>query len=224
MNNDIDYFNQVAKNFDSDPIKIQRAQNFAAKIRTEVKINQNFVGLDYGCGTGLASFFLQPFMKKIVLADNSPGMLAVLDEKIKANNIKNMFSVKLDIMQDQDASPKEQFDIIFSLMTLHHILDTTKILKAFYSLLKSPGYLCIGDLNKEDGSFHDRDFTGHNGFDLEKLANIAKIAGFKNIRCQNFFQMEKKINTTEMRNFPLFLMVAEKMSAKITSLPNLCQS
>jgi ubiquinone/menaquinone biosynthesis C-methylase UbiE len=208
MNNNIDYFNQAAKTFDKDPVKIQRAQNFAAKIKTELKINQNFVGLDYGCGTGLASFFLQPFMKKIVLADNSPGMLAVLDEKIKANNIKNMSSIKLDIMQD--APPKEQFDIIFSLMTLHHILDTTKILKALYSLLKFPGYLCIGDLNKEDGSFHDRDFTGHIGFDLEELSNIAKIAGFKNIRFQNFFHMEKKINVTETRNFPLFLMVAEK--------------
>lgn len=121
MNHGINHFNQIAQAYDSDPVKVLRAQTFAEKIKSEIKISPDFTELDYGCGTGLTSFFLQPFMKKN------------------------------------------------------------------YSLLTSPGYLCVGDLDKEDGCFHGQDFIGHNGFDWEDLASIAKAVGFKNIRFRNFF-------------------------------------
>jgi ubiquinone/menaquinone biosynthesis C-methylase UbiE len=206
--NDIDYFDRMASTFDSDPVKIRRAKHFAEAILREIEIKPNFTGLDYGCGTGLASFFLQPFLKKITLADHSSGMLAVLSQKIKDGFIENMVPIKLDIVQDP--LPVERFNLVFSLMTMHHILDTELVMKKFCSLLKSPGYLCIGDLDQEEGAFHDRDFSRHNGFDRDSLANIAKTMGFKNIRFLDFFNMEKKINDNEMRHFSLFLMAAEK--------------
>lgn len=40
-----------------------------------------------GCGTGLLSFALQPFLGQITLADSSDGMLAVLRDKIAAQGV-----------------------------------------------------------------------------------------------------------------------------------------
>lgn len=211
MSKNTEYFDQMAKCFDSDPMKIQRAQEFAASIRNEIEISPNFTGFEYGCGTGLVSFFLQPFMKKIVLADNSPGMLEELNKKIATNNISNMSALNLDLVCDAVSEELTgQFNVIFTLMTMHHILDIASVVKRFYSLLTQPGYLCIGDLEKEDGSFHGRDFVGHNGFDRKELTDILSAAGFINIRFQEFFQMKKSVGDGKMRTFPLFFMCAEK--------------
>jgi len=41
--------------------------------------------LDFGCGTGLLSFFLQPYVGEITGIDTSKGMIEVFDKKIKEN-------------------------------------------------------------------------------------------------------------------------------------------
>ena len=108
-------------------------------------------GFEYGCGTGLLSFNLQPHLKKITLADNSEGMLSVLKRKIRQNDLPNMLPIKIDLLED--AMPNENYDLIYTLMALHHIVETEKIIKQFHSLMKPGGYLCIADLEKEDGTY-----------------------------------------------------------------------
>jgi len=68
-----------------------------------------------------------------------------------------------------------------TLMTLHHIPDTAKILASFYSLLQPGGVLCICDLDKEDGSFHSHEdaFDGHNGFDRKELGKELEKSRFQ---------------------------------------------
>jgi ubiquinone/menaquinone biosynthesis C-methylase UbiE len=44
---------------------------------------------EYGCGTGNVSFFLKENFDKITLADSSRGMLDVVKEKIKKDNIRH---------------------------------------------------------------------------------------------------------------------------------------
>jgi Predicted methyltransferase (contains TPR repeat) len=39
--------------------------------------------LDFGCGTGLLSFFLQPYVGEITGIDTSKGMIEVFDKKLK---------------------------------------------------------------------------------------------------------------------------------------------
>ena len=165
------YFDERAKNWDEDPMKSARAAAVAAGIRARLPLNANMCGLEYGCGTGLLSFALHDALRQITLADSSPGMLAVLQEKIDAQRISNMRPVRLDLTRDP--LPPERFDIIFSLMTFHHIPDTDAILRDLHTLLANPGYLCIADLDSEDGSFHGSDFSGHRGFDRNTLAQQA---------------------------------------------------
>ena len=110
-----------------------------------------------------------------------------------------MFQCKLDITKENSLNKK--FDVIYNSMVLHHIKDTSGIVKIFYELLNKYGYLCIVDLNKEDGSFHKNypGFDGHNGFDQEELKNILIDAGFKDVEVSTFFYDDKIIDGEKIK-------------------------
>lgn len=163
--------------------------------------------LEYGCGTGLLSFALQPYLGQITLADSSSGMLAVLRDKIASANIQNMKSVQLDLMIDP--LPVERYQLIYTLLTLHHIPATDHMLRAFYELLSTSGYLCVADLDQEDGTFHEDEFHGHLGFDREELAAQARLVGFQHIHFSTAYHQIKEVNGVS-KDFPIFLMVAQK--------------
>ena len=201
-------FDSRAKTWDDDPMKTARADAVAREIRAQVALEPQLCALEYGCGTGLLSFALREHFKHITLADSSSAMLAVLDEKIRSGAIANMTALRLDLAIDP--LPNQRFDLIDSLMTLHHIEDTNGLLRALYALLKSPGYLCLADLDREDGSFHGADFSGHQGFDRQTLQRQASEAGFRNIRFSTVFTIRKAVASGGEKDFPVFLMVAEK--------------
>ncbi|MBN2086002.1 MAG: class I SAM-dependent methyltransferase [Anaerolineales bacterium] len=200
-------FDAKAKAWDSTPGRAERARTVADAIRARVPITPDLRALEYGCGTGLLSFALQPRLGRITLADSSAGMLEVLAQKISAARIRNMVPLRLDL--SADPPPAERFQIIYTLMTLHHIPDTAGILRAFFRMLEAPGYLCIADLDREDGSFHGPDFTGHQGFDREALKTIALQAGFGDVACETVFQVARE-TAADLKHFPLFLMTARR--------------
>ncbi len=200
-------FDQKAREWDADPVKTERAHAVADAIRKRVTLRPGFTVFEYGCGTGLLSFALQPHVSHITLADSSPGMLDVLKKKIAARSIRNMTPVRLDLCTDP--LPKERYDLVCMLMVLHHLPDTQRILNDFHGLLARGGYLCIADLDKEDGSYHGPDFSGHTGFDRRELQEEVEQAGFRTISWETVYTMTKE--TAHGRNtYPLFLMVAEK--------------
>ncbi|HYW35876.1 MAG TPA: methyltransferase domain-containing protein, partial [Balneolaceae bacterium] len=165
---------------------------------------------EYGCGTGLLSFALREKIGPITLADNSDGMLEVLRDKIRTASADDMKPVKLNL--STDPLPDARYDLVYTMMTLHHIPDTRKILSQFYALLNPGGYLCVADLDKEDGSFHGHDVDDvHRGFDRKELAEIAKEVGFTQIDFSTAYKMEREVDESgETKIFPIFLMVAQK--------------
>ncbi len=200
-------FDARARTWDDDPMKTARALAVAEAISARIPNLTGLRGFEYGCGTGLLSFALQPRLQQITLADSSSGMLGVLREKIAASGIANMTPIQLDLTTDP--RPEQRFDLIYSLMTFHHIRDTDAILRDLHTLLCHPGHLCIADLDREDGSFHDHDTSVHNGFDRMDLAQRAEQAGFRNIDFSTVFNIRKG---TPERTYPVFLMTAEKVS------------
>jgi len=201
------YFDLMAKEWDSVPRRIERARAVAEAIKTSIHLSPSMKAFEYGCGTGLLSFELQPYLGHITLADSSSGMVAVLEEKIKSRGIQNMAPLRLDL--SIDPLPQERYYLLYTLMTLHHIPDTDRVLRGFYTLLASQGYLCIADLDKEDGSFHGAGFDGHNGFDRDELGDRLTRLGSRNTRFTTCYQMTKEVETG-VKTFPLFLMIAEK--------------
>jgi ubiquinone/menaquinone biosynthesis C-methylase UbiE len=201
-------FDERAKDWDSDPKKVERARAVADAIRSAIPLTPKMTTLEYGCGTGLLSFALQSNLGPITLADTSQGMLDVLSEKIAAAGVTNMRPARLDL--STDLLPAERFDLTYSLMTLHHIENAKEILKKFHALLEPSGILCIADLDKEDGSFHTDGTTDvHKGFERAELQRWVEDAGFADVRFSTAFEIKKKIGDAE-KIFPVFLLTARK--------------
>ncbi|MFH5833947.1 class I SAM-dependent methyltransferase [Halalkalibaculum sp. DA384] len=202
-------FDEEAKDWDT-PESQERAENIADAIKAHIPLSKEMSAFEYGCGTGQLSFELRDEIGSITLADSSTGMLDVLRDKIKAESAEDMTPVKLDLTKDP--LPSEQFDLVYTMMTLHHIPDTQLILNQFHELLNPGGYLCVADLDKEDGSFHGHDVDDvHKGFDREDLARLVEKQGFTDISFKTAYRMEKEINEQgETKIFPVFLMVAQK--------------
>lgn len=205
------HFDKQAKDWDNDPKKIERAEIFAKEIKKFIQPKSTWNALEFGCGTGLLSYQLKDAFESISLADNSTGMIDVLNKKIKNQHLKNFKPLLVDLLKDNLNIGK--FNVIYMLMTLHHILDLKKVSKIFNSLLKTDGYLCIADLEEEDGSFHVNHphFNGHNGFDKKQLSQLLVANGFKVERYKVSFTIEKELNGS-IKKYPLFLMICKKIS------------
>ncbi len=202
-------FDEQAQDWDNDPKKIERAIIFAKEIIDFVQPKQSWNALEFGCGTGLLSYQLRDAFNSIMLADNSPGMMNVLQQKIAKDGIKNFKPLLIDLLADELRIG--QFDVLYTLMTVHHIQDLDKVFKKFNSLVKENGYLCIADLVREDGSFHSEypEFDGHNGFDRDELMEILLKNGFKTEHYKICYEFEKEIEN-KARKYPLFLMICKK--------------
>lgn len=121
------YFDKKAKDWDNDSQKIERAVVFAQEIKNNIPLTKKLNALEFGCGTGLLSFQLKDFFASITLADNSAGMIAVLNEKIAKHNIKNFKTINIDL--EITTLAQNNYDVVYTSMTLHHIIDINKIAK-----------------------------------------------------------------------------------------------
>jgi ubiquinone/menaquinone biosynthesis C-methylase UbiE len=203
-------FDSKARAWDKDPVKIERAKKFAERIISSLPENNSIIAMEFGSGTGQVSLFLHKQFRHIYLIDSSPGMIDVLKNNIRQRNIQNMEPLLKDVMKESiDLS---DIDVIYTLMTLHHIEDLNHILNVFRSILKPGGFLLIGDLEKEDGSFHDHahDFRGHHGFEKDELKKLLEKNGFNETDYRKFFKLTKKFENGGLKEFPLFFMAARK--------------
>lgn len=153
---------------------------------------QNCMMMEYGCATGLISFHLYDRFKKLTLIDSEEKMINIVRKKVINHNISNIILIRKDLTKEK--YNVEKFDVIFTSLTLHHIVDVKNMIKTFYSMLNKNGILIIIDLDKEDGSFHmdTKDFSGHNGFEHKYMENILKSVGLFNIKSETFFYSKKK--------------------------------
>jgi len=203
------HFDNQAQNWDNDPMKVERAAIIAQEIKSFIPSAPNLRGLEFGCGTGLLSFQLKDLFQSITLTDTSEGMISVLKDKIAKNKLTNFNPVLIDLAESKATIEKQ--DVIYTLMTLHHIQNIAQITKVFNSILETGGFLCIADLVSEDGSFHAHlnDFDGHNGFDEAALSQILSDTGFEICFYKICFEIEKSINDT-VKKYPIFLLIGRK--------------
>ncbi len=200
-------FDAKSTDWDSDPQKVDRARRVAEAIVRELPVTPRMTVFEYGCGTGLLGFALQPHAAHVTLADSSQGMLAVLRRKIEASGLRNMTPLSLDL--SSDPLPAARYDLVCTLMTLHHIPDTDRILERLSALLRAPGFLCVSDLDAEDGSFHGPEAAVHKGFDRAELAAKLERAGLRNVRFTTVYEISKATRAGT-RAFAVFLAIAEK--------------
>ena len=202
----LERFNSSAKEWDKKPMRVEVATQFVNGILSNIdKDISNFDLLDYGCGSGLVSFSFKDKVKSITGMDYSKGMIDTFCEKFKSSGYENISSRLHNINQDNISS--ESFDLIVTNMTMHHIKDTAMFINKLSSGLKKNGYICIADLESEDGTFHsDNDGVEHFGFDKEHIKSLYKSAGLDNIVVETLHNIKK-----ENGEFPIFIAVAQKL-------------
>ncbi|OPL14084.1 MAG: hypothetical protein AVO34_06200 [Firmicutes bacterium ML8_F2] len=199
-------FDAKARDWDKHAGKQKIAQVFAAQVQKNVPLHPAMNLLEFGCGTGLVSMELQHQVAAITLLDTSPGMIEVLQKKINQQDITNMHPRLGDLSTITQGN--ERFDLIYSNMALHHVINVEQTLAQLVQLLKPCGTLCIGDLETEDGSFHQDGMQGHHGFDCQQLATALIQLGLNIEHCYRSHTMQKTDAKGQIRNYPLFFLQA----------------
>jgi len=202
MENKVDHFAHKSKSWDMNSRRVQNAKGIATLIVNNIRLDKNMKLMDLGAGTGLLSYFVAPFVQKIVAVDNSPSMLKEFENKCDEFACKTEVK-ELDISVD---ALDEKFDGVISSMTIHHIEDIPAMLGKLYDMLDENGFIALADLDSEDGSFHDDNMgVFHYGFDRHLLAEYAQEAGFKDVT----FSLASTIGKPHA-DFTVFLMTAVK--------------
>jgi ubiquinone/menaquinone biosynthesis C-methylase UbiE len=203
------HFDEAAKNWDSEPRRVALMKAIGEAILRETKPASDVDVLDYGCGTGLIGLFLLPHVRSVTGADNSPGMLEVLQDKIAGEGLENMKASRLDL--ERDPLPSARYHMITVGMAMHHIADTEKVLRAFHTLLLPGGKLCLADLDTEPGTFHPTDMADivhHHGFDREGLGKQLAEIGFVQTKDVTVTMFTKPVEGQGEQEFSVFLMTA----------------
>lgn len=202
-------FDQEAVNWDQIPRRVKVAQDVAHSMIQEITLTPDMDVMDFGCGTGLLTFALQPFVRSITGVDSSQGMLDIFKTKIKEQNLNNVKAEFIDL--DNGDVLNSSYHLIVSSMTLHHIKNIVPLLEQFYSILLPSGQLAIADLDLDDGQFHsDNEGVFHFGFDRKELHQMFIETGFRDVRYRTAAQVEKPADDDRTRLFSLFLIIGRK--------------
>ena len=202
METKIDHFANKSKSWDMNSKRVQNAKGLAELIVNNIKLDKSMEIMDFGAGTGLLSYFVAPYVEKIVAVDNSPSML--LEFKNKCDE----FSCHTEVIEKDLSTDTidRKFDGVISSMTIHHLEDIPTLFAKLYDMLEDGGFIAIADLDSEDGTFHsDNEGVFHYGFDRQRLAKHAHDAGFKDVT----FSLANKISKPHAE-FTVFLMTAVK--------------
>ncbi len=198
-------FDIKAAVWDQNPMHWDRSVAIVKELLKQVPVRKEMTALEFGAGTGITSFLLKDHLKEITMVDSSAEMVKIMQEKVKAENTKNLKPLLFDLEKEEWTGNK--FDLLITQMVLHHVTDLENIFTKFNKVIKPGGYLVIADLYTEDGSFHGEGFTGHKGFDTDTLADRLRKHGFGNISGRKCYVINKKISETESRQFDVFLLV-----------------
>jgi ubiquinone/menaquinone biosynthesis C-methylase UbiE len=202
-------FDAEAASWDKNPGRVKVANDIAEAISGENILTPDMDILEFGCGTGLLTVLLSSHVHSVTGVDSSQGMLDVLRGKIENENLTNIRAQYLDI--EKGDILEGTYNLVVASMTLHHVKETEPLIELFYRLTSPLGYICIADLDPDDGQFHGvNDTVFHDGFDRAVLGQILQKAGCEDIRIRTAATVVKPNSGGEVRSFGVFLIVGQK--------------
>lgn len=205
----MNYFDQMASEFDSEPKRVELASAVGDAMIAALSPSPSWHIMDYGAGTGLLTLKLQPFAASITAVDTSPAMLDVLKEKIDRARITNIHTLLWNVETDPLLSTP--FDAITGSMVMHHIPDTQHVFNRFYAMIVEGGKIALTDLDSEAGDFHaPENPVPHYGFDRDRFADCLAKAGFLDIRFSTAHIFQKPTAAGVVKEYPIFLATARK--------------
>ena len=198
-------FDERAPSWDT-PRRVARAEEAARTIAAALAIPPGCRAIEVGAGTGLLGLALREHFDTLVLADTSDGMLAEAARKVNDGGLTGVSTAKFDLASDSPPAGGP-FDLVLSLLLLHHVKETRAALAGMHQLLDVGGQVAAIDLDTEDGSFHDTGSEGvhHHGFDRARLAELARDVGFEDVNVGNGTPIDD-----DDRRYPMFLLTARR--------------
>ncbi len=196
-------FDERSRDWDTAP-RVERAHAVARLILETVRPTPDMRVLEVGAGTGLLGLALLPHVQSVVLADSSAGMLEAAATKIARDGLDGASTLRFELAVD--APPAMAFDLVTSLLALHHVPDTDAALAGLARLVVPGGRLALADLEAEDGSFHEDPAEAVlHGFDRDDLRRRLEAAGFLDVEFRPAWEM-----TRGDRAYPVFLVTATR--------------
>lgn len=92
-------FKGRAKNWDNDA-RIKRSKMVAEKIDEMIGKEEYNSIMEYGCATGLISFYLCDKFKKVTLMDSEREMIEIVKEKVHKYKRNNIFPIQINLMNE----------------------------------------------------------------------------------------------------------------------------
>ena len=204
------HFDEAAATWDAEPRRIELARAVGEAILRHVQPTQDMDVLDYGCGTGLLGLFLLPHVRSVTGGDSSPGMLRIVDDKIRTGGLERMRVERLDL--GHDPVPNSRYHLIAANMVMHHVDEIDMVVTAFCQMLLPGGFLAIADLDTEPGLFHGPEVAQsvyHHGFDRHAFMDRLCRRGLVGVKDVTAHVICKPIASGEIREFPVFLIVGQ---------------
>lgn len=115
---------------------------FSSNYTKELK---NATILDIGCGLGILTINLAPYVKKIIGVDIDPQLIQKAKKYQEEKNIKNVSFIVSSIFDWKD---DKKYDIILLSDVLEHVKEQKKLLQVALSYLKNDGILYFNTPNK----------------------------------------------------------------------------
>jgi ArsR family transcriptional regulator len=134
---------------------------------------------DLGCGTGLVSAALAPFVARVVAVDRSAAMLHAARRRLQRFNNIDLRRGELEALPIDDA----RLDAATVMLVLHHLSEPGKALKEVNRVLKPGGRVVVVDMLPHDRESY-RQRMGHVwlGFSEEQVRRLLTEAAFDEIR------------------------------------------
>ncbi|EPE09375.1 methyltransferase type 11 [Ophiostoma piceae UAMH 11346] len=221
-------FNTMAAAWDNNPNVHQaseRALQAILKYRPDLAeaktsgraSSQGLQVLEIGCGTGLLTLRLAPFVRSIVAVDAAKGMIDALTQKLARDDWSSVrdrvvpLCLVLEDPEDpalpagssSDGTPtRRKFDLVISHLVLHHIGDHKTLLKMLFGSLASGGQVALTDYENTGPAsrrFHPEskmDGVEHPlGIHADTFAALMKEAGFVDVIVEPEWSMEKTVES-----------------------------
>jgi ubiquinone/menaquinone biosynthesis C-methylase UbiE len=165
-------WDKQAPGYDKRNLKVYENAYDLSIQKTRAVLSPDQKVLEVGCGTGIISLGIAPFVKSVVATDISPEMISVAKSKAESLPITNVeFRVCDGYLLPYDS---QAFDVVLLFNVLHFVKEPTALLHEAHRLLKPSGYL----VSATDCYAEAVPFSFRIGLGVQKLLNLMGIIPF----------------------------------------------